>query len=414
MYTTFFELERALYPFQKKGMEYALKHHYSMNGCKMGLGKTIQAISLIMRVGKNAVIVCPAYLKRNWESELAKFSTDCYTGKITIYSYDSFQKRVEDINHSVDILVFDEAHYLKNMKAKRTIFTHKYVKKNPPEYLLLLSGTPIKNRVTEFYSLMKLCSMNPKNTSGIPLTKGFHVFCNYLCNVEHVRTPYGKAVKYSGLKNKPLLIKYLRGKYYRAPEDAIKLPPIVRQKLEIDYRIDPQLSKALQEDFENNHISTAKMNIALAKAQFTAAYVINAIESEDMPVLVFSDHVDSCKGIDEHIKRGSKKLSTAIVTGATPTAVRQHYVNEFQTGKIDVLIGTIGAMSTGFTLTATNRVVFNDLNWCPSDNEQAEKRIHRIGQNKTCFVVHILADGVDKKIVNTLTEKKEVLDEVYK
>jgi SNF2 family DNA or RNA helicase len=70
-------------------------------------------------------------------------------------------------------------------------------------------------------------------------------------------------------------------------------------------------------------------------------------------------------------------------------------------------------MSTGFTLTATNRVVFNDLSWCPADNEQAEKRIHRIGQTKDCYVVHIVSQGIDRKIAQVLQEKQKTIKKVY-
>ncbi len=411
MLETFFELERKLYEFQRLGMVYALNHHYSINGCKMGLGKTIQAIALIMRVGKDALIVCPAYLRNNWKAELEKFGTKCYTGTVEVVSYDEFRKGKNTVKP--EVLIFDEAHYLKNMVTKRTKFAHEYVKDNPPEHLLLLTGTPIKNRVTEFYSLMRLCSLNPKGTSGIPLKRGFYVFANHLCYAQDITTPHGKTTKYTGLKNKPLLIKYLKDKYFRASESNIKLPPLLKQQILIDGKINAQLNRELEEDYQNNHISSAKANIAGVKASFTAKYVYDCLDSEELPILVFSDHVDSCYIIQKQLSQINNSVKTQVVTGATPMDARSEYVAAFQRGDIRVLICTIGSMSTGFTLTATNRVVFNDLNWCPADNEQAEKRIHRIGQSKTCFVIQILAEGIDKKIIDVLNEKQKVLGKVF-
>lgn len=401
-------LMNTLYPFQKRGVEFHLSHHYSINGCKMGLGKTIQAIATIAHTTGRVCIVCPAYLKRNWYSEIEAFMPKTFKAPIQVLSYEGFLKYApKDCN----VLVFDEAHYLKNMESKRTQFAHNYVKSTKPEYLLLLSGTPIKNRVTEFYSLMKLCSYNPRRTSGLPLTKGFHNFAAALCDSYQMPTAYGSVTKYTGLKNKPLLIKYLKGKYFSAKNDN-PLPSLIRQRVEVDAKMSKLLQDEIETDFANNHISTAKKNLALLKATFTANYVVDCAQNEELPVLVFSDHIDSCKAIAEQIKI-KRQLRCQVITGATPSDDRQRFVDQFQNQALDVLICTIGSMSTGFTLTATNRVIFNDLSWCPADNEQAQKRIHRIGQSRDCFVVHILARGIDRKIESVLAEKQQTLDKLY-
>jgi SWI/SNF-related matrix-associated actin-dependent regulator 1 of chromatin subfamily A len=375
----------------------------------MGLGKTIQAIATLAHVEGPACIVCPAYLKQNWYAEIDKFLPGAASDKaITVLSYEKFGKFPPS---RCSILIFDEAHYLKNMQSKRTKFAHAYVSLNKPKYLLLLSGTPIKNRVTEFYSLMKLCSYNPRKTSGLPLTKGFTVFANYLCHSQTMNTPYGTAKKYYGLKNKSLLLKYLKGKYFTATNDK-PLPTLNRQNIIVDAIKNKQLVEQLEEDFANNHISTAKKNIAIEKAGFTAKYVNDCISSSEKPILVFSDHIESCFAIKTELN-AKGVTSVTVITGSTPSDQRHKIVVDFQQGLIDVLVCTIGSMSTGFTLTATNRVVFNDLSWCPADNEQAEKRIHRIGQMKNCYVIRILSEGIDRKIIEVLQEKQNTLDKVY-
>lgn len=401
------ELADRLYPFQRRAVSFHLSHHYSVNGCKMGLGKTIQAIALISHVQKNVCIVCPAYLKSNWQRELDNFLPMDFTQSIEIISYDMF-RRINPKN--IDILIFDEAHYLKNMKSKRTVFAHEYVKNNLPEYLLMLTGTPVQNRVTEFYSLLRLCSYNPKNTSGTPLVKSFHVFATALSYRHILNTPYGPSVKYTGLRNKPLLIKYLKDKYFTAENDK-KMPELFRQTIIVDAIKNKNLIEQLEDDFRSNHISTAKKNIAIEKAKFTAKYIIDCAENDELPLLVFSDHVESCHEIEKLLV--AKNLKVQVITGKTHSVYRGQYVKQFQQKEIDVIIGTIGSMSTGFTLTATNRVIFNDLSWTPANNEQAEKRIHRIGQDRDCFVVTILSEGIDRKIVEVLQEKQKTLDRLY-
>jgi SNF2 family DNA or RNA helicase len=184
--TSLKDLNETLFPFQRKAVEFHLSHHYSINGCKMGLGKTIQAIATLAHVQGPACIVCPAYLRQNWLSEMDKFLPENHSHKITVISYEKFVRFAPDSCH---ILIFDEAHYLKNMLSKRSKFAHNYVKSKLPTYLLLLTGTPIKNRVTDFYSPMKLCSYNPKKTSGLCLTKGFTVFADTLCDSVTINTP---------------------------------------------------------------------------------------------------------------------------------------------------------------------------------------------------------------------------------
>ena len=153
------------------------------------------------------------------------------------------------------------------------------------------------------------------------------------------------------------------------------------------------------------HISTAKSAMALAKVSDTAKLAREIIESGSGPVIVFTDHIDSAKEI-------ASLTGGVSITGATPVKKRADIVDTFQAGNIDVLVCTIGSMSVGWTLTASNRIIFNDLNWCPADNAQAEKRIHRIGQDRPCFVTTVVAGGIDARIAETLREKMKVISQV--
>jgi SWI/SNF-related matrix-associated actin-dependent regulator 1 of chromatin subfamily A len=401
-----------LYPFQREGVEYALSHHYSINACEMGLGKTVQALALDQAIGRQSLIVCPAYLKQNWADEFHKWGSTNYAP--IIISYEEFTNRKSSWNAiSFGVVVFDEAHYLKNMNAKRTKAAHKFVQQAKPEYLLLLTGTPIKNRVCEFYSLLKLCSYNPKKTSGLPLIKGYYHFADKLSYREEFKLPNGiKVVKHSGLKNKPLLLKYLEGKYFRrAAKDELDLPRITRTH--ISCNINQGLESELAAEFEQNnpHISTAKKETALAKAEHTIDFANELFDQELQPLLIFTDHIGSADAIHRGLRGGRGSRRGSCITGATSPEDRAALVEEFQAGKTEYLVCTIGSMSTGFTLTATNRIIFNDLSWCPADNAQAEARIHRIGQTRPCFVTYMVSEGIDEQITRTLQKKIHVLNE---
>ena len=217
-----------LYPFQKDGVKFHLKSRYSINACEMGLGKTIQAIKTIEAADTYYnMVVCPAYLRNNWKREIKKHGDPLRF--YHILSYDEFRKLPPKYPHISDTVIFDEAHYLKNMEAQRTKAAHKYVKDWLPEYLVLLSGTPIKNRVTEYYSLLKLCSYCPHDTNGERITKSFHHFASALTYKEKYLLPSGAMVtKFGGLKNKSLLLKYLKGKYFRrVASKELNLPDVI-------------------------------------------------------------------------------------------------------------------------------------------------------------------------------------------
>jgi SWI/SNF-related matrix-associated actin-dependent regulator 1 of chromatin subfamily A len=111
-----------------------------------GLGKTIQVVEYINRMGFNRIlIVCPASLRLNWRSELDKWLA--FTPQhIEILSYEGVVSGYTEVSH-YDLIVFDEAHYLKNPSAKRT----KACLALESDYRLFLTGTPVVNRPMEMY-----------------------------------------------------------------------------------------------------------------------------------------------------------------------------------------------------------------------------------------------------------------------
>jgi SWI/SNF-related matrix-associated actin-dependent regulator 1 of chromatin subfamily A len=151
--------------------------------------------------------------------------------------------------------------------------------------------------------------------------------------------------------------------------------------------------------------SSSKRLSALLKAPATAEYANELYGGNSGPLLIFTDHVEAAKLISQGVN-GSN-----IITGSTPMDARQATVAAFQRGEIPALVATIGTMATGFTLTASRNVIFNDMSWTPSDNLQAEKRIHRIGQKNACVKHVMLATLTDSHIFKTLESKQKHINE---
>lgn len=402
-----------LYDFQQRWVDYALKHHYCINGDEMGLGKTIQALALANLFAKRVLIVCPAYLRKNWENEVRKFFPNPnFTFKTA--SYSSIKKNEKDFEVA-DIVIADEAHYLKNPKAIRTQTFHEYTKKYLPTRLVLLSGTPIQNRVSEFYSLILLCSYNPSNTSGVDIRDKFrseYSFNRHFCKMSQIRIKGRIITKFYGAQNLPSLKGFLKGKYTRRlSKDVLDLPELRRKSVLVDYAGDGELEEAWEkhnDGVKGEHIMRAKAQSAMYKANFTVKYVKDIIEQGEQ-VVIFTDHLSSLPVLLEGLKTIT---NVAMVSGKVATDRRAELVADFQKGKYGVFVATIGSASVGFTLTGAKHLVFNDLSWVPANNAQAEKRIHRIGQESECMIHYIYGSTIDETIGKSLFEKQKVLNKI--
>ncbi len=416
----------SLFPHQIKAINYALKNRYCVLGLGMGLGKTNCAIQVREKTKANCLVVCPAYLIGNWENEIKLWAPpdtivtplrkkkqlyDVFDSDYVLVSYDLCQKH-EYLFEWADLLVLDEAHSIKSQKAKRTQYIHRVVYENSVKSVIMLTGTPIKNRVPEWYSLLALCNYNPrieysqfleKFPDEITFSDYFAHRNEYTIEINH---RYVTIVNWSGLRNVEELRGFLDGHYLRIKsEDVLDLPPVTYKDVVVEGVDDKELRKAfdtyLSSDGAGDVNPTAKAEAALAKAPITIKYAKDMLEEVDS-VVIYSDHVLASEAI-------AKALNVTALNGKVPAHKRMEAVTKFQAGEGRVLVATIGALSTGINLTRTNHMVLNDFSWVPGDNLQAVMRIQRIGQKNKCFV-HRMVSTVDQYILETLASKIEVID----
>ena len=415
-----------LFDFQKVVVQQMLAHHYIINASQMGTGKSLEALATQQEVGGTCLIICPAYLRSNWKDEYEKFCRkvpdikilkttkqvkECQGFEIAIISYSAIQYAAHLFKRAKCIIV-DESHYLKNHQAKRTQHFVANVAERPPNRLMMLSGTPIKNRVEEFYTQLNLTKYNPFGTYGVKFTfASYYTFAAHFCYSSKMELYGATITKYFGMKKEtlPQLKRLLKCKYIRVrAEDVLKdLPDLIHKEIVVDVK-EGKLEKEWLE-FEKRpvgHASTAKAESALLKAKHTADYVNDILDTGE-PVVVFTDHLGSLGYLSNKIK-GTK----GVISGSVTADKRHQIVKDFQEGKINCIISTIGAGSTGFTLTRSKNLVFNDFSWVPGDNDQAMKRIHRIGQTRGAVIHWILAGPIDKQILKTLKEKQKILTNV--
>lgn len=438
--------------FQKAGIAYAMKRENVLVGDEMGVGKTIQAIGVINCDAsvKNVLVICPASLKLNWMRECQKWLVRPLTiaiangtwpmADVVIVNYDILSKHSETIRSTTwDLLICDEAHYLKNSKTVRTtqVLGAKGVAPIKARRRIFMTGTPILNRPIELWPLVK--SLDPTG-----LGKSWANFTKRYCAATHGR--WGWDV--SGSSNLGELQDLLRSSIMvrRLKKDVLtELPAKRRQVVEVDVdgaaeavasetnawarneerlaglRAAVELSKASEreEDYDAavkalrdgvsaafTEISRLRHETALAKVPAVLAHIVNALESTDK-VVVFAHHKDVVAQIEQQFS-----AACVTLTGDAGSIERQSAVDRFQNDPaVKVFIGTIGAAGVGITLTAASLVIFAELDWVPGNITQAEDRLHRIGQQDTVLVQHLVLNGsLDARMAHRLVEKQAIID----
>lgn len=429
-------------PYQKAGIRYALNRKGVLLADEMGLGKTIQAIGVINADDsiKKVLVVCPASLKINWKRELNKWLVRPLTvgiaGKsfpsfcdVVIINYDILGKYEAWLNEVYDLVILDEAHLIKNPRAKRTVAALAIKAKRRAH----LTGTPICNRPAELYTIIK--DLHPKwadqksfgrryakNTSEQRM-KELNRILRETCMVRRLKadvltelppkvrsiveidTADDPSLRDQVSKERAAYEEYLRAK--EEAELAVEMAKI--SESEEEYKEAVSQLKAVSVAFES--ISAVRHETALAKVPAALNIVREQIMGDEPKKLViFAHHKD----VVDAIMAGARESgwNPVKVTGEDSMDARQKAVDRFQVDpSCYVFVGNIKAAGVGLTLTASSDVVFFELDWVPGNVTQAEDRCHRIGQKDTVFVKHIvLSDSLDANMAKTLVEKQAIID----
>lgn len=427
-----------LFDHQKLGKQFILRRKYCLLGDEQGLGKTLTAIASMVEVKGIAVIICPAFLRQNWKSEIKKFSSLSCKIVTSKETYDSVPDVIissyENVkNIPLDLMpgfvVCDESHYIKTYSSQRTKAVTKLVATCKPEYFVALSGTPIMNNVTELYTILKLLSYCPSGTNGIPIAErsqySFSIKFsngntrNIRTKTKSGRTSSVRVTEFKGVKNIETLKTYLRGKYLRRlASKVLDLPKVIDVPFIVSdnkSNIDDKLMHAYESWVEGRgfeeaeHITHLKIENAMKKVPYTIKLALELV-CQGEQVVVFSDNRSPVNTIVDALKEKGTKVCSIL--GGMDTALRQEIVDNFQEGKLQVIVGTIGAMGTGLNLTAARHMIFNDMSWVPALQSQARKRIDRIGQERKVTITNMVNGHFDKKLYEKLEEKMRNISEV--
>jgi len=417
-----------LLDYQEKTVQFGVSNPYAIYALEMGLGKSLSSLETAIRTKSKTLIVVPPYLALNWKAEIKKFFPEKnvallrhkkqfyrpFDDDFVIITY-SFVGDAEILFEWADMVICDECQMLKDMKAKRTEAVHRLIYENSISRVLLLTGTPILNRLYELHSLLAIMNYNPRIEESAFLKRfpTYVQFANYFSILSEREIWRGnkkvKIQEWSGHRNTEELKQILAKHMIRfKSSDVLSLPPSEDINVMVDDIDQSSLLMAFEDfrsDPENNSVlPKIKAEAALQKASLTVEYVKGLLET-GVQVIVYSDHVASAEKIAHF-------LGVSAITGETNMDWRMRYANEFQRGESQVLVATIGAFSTGINLQNAFNMVFNDINWVPGNMEQAKFRIVRVGQKNKCKFHYILGSYQDEYILNTVLDKKNTIDAV--
>lgn len=462
------------YGYQSAGIQYALKRTRCIIGDDMGLGKTLQAIGVCnMTRAQSVLVVCPASLRLNWLDEWDKFASPSSQRKLAVLSKADFG----DIEHSDvvaisydlmamagaqvalrsrawDVVIADEAHYLKNKDTNRSIgllglpARSRSKKKNAPrepipaDRYLFLSGTPVSNRPADFWNLLRFCA--PEHFGN--WTK----YANRFCDAR--RVPFGNGWDTTGSSNLDELQTLVRGSCMvrRLKKHVLtQLPPKTRKivALPASHEIVREID-ALTMEFKTSEKTVAKLKqkVSEAKSAGDAEAMQSAAESlRSAETALFTetskvrkliglkkvdlaiDHIKSVldesggkviigahhKEVIKQLQHSLRDFGPVVVTGDTSPTNRHESVQSFQSdNRCRVFIGNILAAGTGLTLTAAPHVIIVEPDWVPANNAQFEDRAHRIGQAQPVLIEYLaMEQTIDVQIIRANARKMDVIEQ---
>lgn len=418
-----------LYNYQKTGVSFLKQRPKALLADPMGAGKSAQAIVAAKELGLSRILViCPASVKYNWQKEIGKWNSKATTfivegGKsqilkanYTIINYDLLAAKplfIQLISRHYDLIIADEAHYIKNNRAKRTKCVY-YPRglKDRTDRLWLLTGTPVLNRPVELYSHLK--ALTPEKMG---VYSSYLKFCQRFCAAYEGK--WGWDV--TGASNVPELSRMLEGFMLRRNKKDIlpELPPVTYQTIDLPItKAQIKLNDKERGEYEKQEgilgeLASVRRQTGLAKVNSMVDHIQDILEDKQK-VAIFAYHRD----VISALKEGLKEYLPLELTGATPAIKRKQAIDKFRT-TVDnrVFIGQIQAAGVGIDglQEVCDMIVFAEMTWVPGQMHQAVGRLDRIGQKNPVLVQFLVTPGsIDEDIADSIARKEKVIEVLIK
>ena len=433
-----------LYPYQCEGALFAAKAGRALLADDMGLGKTIQAIAAAEILARTAgiervLIISPTSLKHQWQQEIEKFSgrtavvveglsprrAELYAAEsfYKLTNYDVVGRDLEAIRRwQPDMIILDEAQRIKNWQTR----TAQSVKQLQSPYALVLTGTPLENRLEELYSIVEF-------VDRFRLGPMFR----FLAEHQHVDES-GRVIGYRNLSEisrtlAPILVRRTKDKVLQQlPERLEKrfFVPMTEQQAELHEENRQTVARLVAKWRRYHFLNEAdqlRMRIALQNMRMScnSTYLLDKktdygvkademvrlldeiLEEPEAKVVVFSQWLRMHELVVRRLER--RKWPHVLFHGGVPGPQRKNLVRQFKEDPACRLFLATDAGGVGLNLQNASTVINLDQPWNPAVLEQRIGRIHRLGQRRPVRAVHYIAQGtIEEGMLSLLAFKKSM------
>jgi superfamily II DNA or RNA helicase len=437
------------YAYQETGIRFCLYKKSALIGDEMGLGKTMQAIVLGLLKKEifgfhKILIVTLASLKQQWLREIEHFTheqgciiagsarerRDGYLNDSSLFKISNYEAVLRDATiisrYKPDLIILDEAQRIKNLETK----TAEAIKSLPRQHALVLTGTPLENKLEDIYSIVQFLDPDLLN----PL---------WQFAADHFLLSRSKKGKILGYRNLDKLHQKLQALVIRRRKEEVldQLPDLVRN----DYFIDlhhkqaeihaglsqsllPLLSKKfltpmdlrriqmlllkMRQVCDSTHLIDRETHISPKLTELNGI-LDELVLRNNRKVVIFSEWTTMTALIGMQLSRAG--ISFVELTGKIPVHKRQALIDEFTNNPACKVFLSTDAGGTGLNLQAADSVINFELPWNPAKLNQRIGRINRIGQKARCInVVNLICkQSIEEKILAGIKLKGELFDSVF-
>lgn len=401
----------------------------------MGLGKTVQMLAYFLHIGGSVLVVCPASLLYNWESECRRFAPQITPHLVRgtpaqrkqtltaqeglfITSYEQLRRDLSLYSErTFDCCVLDEAQFIRNAATKAA----KAVKQINAKHRFALTGTPIENRLSDLWSIFDF------------LMPGYlHSYTEFRRSIEQPAVDGDQeATTQLNMLVSPFILRR------KKQEVLSELPDKIEEVLCVDMTPEQQKLYLAQEDalrhtLQNTSESeflhqkltylsalTRLRQICCTPSLFLENYeggsgkiaacmeLLQDSAESGHRTLVFSQFTSMLELLIAQCQAAN--LPCLYLSGKNSSEERRDMVATFQEGNTPIFFISLKAGGTGLNLTAADRVIHFDPWWNAAAEDQATDRTHRIGQKNTVLVTRLVCKNtVEERILDLQQKKREL------
>ena len=439
-----------LFQYQKDGIEFALFKKAAIIADEMGLGKTIQAIAAAIFKKQifgfqKTLVVCPATLKAQWKKEIERFTNEkaiIVTGTpderaelykdddyfFYIVNYETILRDSLAINKAgIDFLILDEAQKIKNFETK----TSSAIKRLQAKHTLVITGTPIENRLIDIFSIMSVldpyffgplwefsyqhCLFDPEKINKI---NGYYDLQLLNAQLANILIRREKRMVIDQLPNVqqidiPIALSREQAEYHSSYARGVS--KIIRKKFLTAYDLQrlQLLLCSMRMVCDSTYLIDEETNVS-PKMDMLEDILFEQLDlkNTNRKIIIFSEWIKVHKLIGQMLRQN--KIGFVELNGKVPVKSRGELIKKFETNPECKIFLSTEAGGAGLNLQMADILINFELPWNPAKKNQRIGRIDRLGQKSNKLTIYNLITrfSIEQQIAAGLLVKQNLFDGV--